>query len=83
MPHVADIAVALFMKQFRSPGTYLLGCDPAMYTRCSETVQFERGAPSPLIVGNFSPAGLYVSSNSLEYEFFGVTGIAEVQGIDP
>lgn len=73
MPHAVEMAVALFMKEFLSAGTYLLGCDPGSYTRCAETMPHEGGA-IPLTVGGFSASGLEVLSFYLIHEDFGVLG---------
>lgn len=86
MPHAVEIAVALFMKQFCSPGTYLLGSRPMRYTRCPETVHLrnrEGEPPLPLAVGCFSLTGLCVHPLlPCALCISGVAGSEEVQVLD-
>lgn len=82
MPHAVEMAVALFMKQFLSPDTYLLGRNPWSYTRCIETVQipgWERRYH--LVIGGFGASGLEVHYYRLGNERPGVLGSAEVQAL--
>jgi hypothetical protein len=55
MPRIAEAILMAFLE-FKRSGIYLLGLEPRVYTRCSESID-----GYPLAVGDFGSAGLSAS----------------------
>jgi hypothetical protein len=69
MPHALEAATAILMHHVRS-GERLYADDPWTYTRCQEKVCNNNW---PVVVGGFSPGGLFVSIHYFVYDFHGVS----------